>query len=61
MGASNSLPFRDPLSGGWKTRGFEIEGQPVEPGRLPRAVFFASTRSFTGFTTWRVLRGAFTA
>jgi putative ABC transport system permease protein len=46
-GASNSLPFRDPFSGGWKSRRFEIEGQPVEPGRAPTAAFFAATRSFT--------------
>ncbi|HSD67870.1 MAG TPA: ABC transporter permease [Vicinamibacteria bacterium] len=57
VGASNSLPFRDPFSGGWKTRGFEIEGQPVEPGRAPRAVFFAATRSFTDAAGVAVVAG----
>jgi putative ABC transport system permease protein len=46
-GASNSLPFRDSFAGGWKSRRFEIEGQPVERGREPSAGFFAATRSFT--------------
>jgi predicted permease len=41
-GASNALPFPDPLKGGWWTRAFEIEGQP-EPERAPRAVYFAGT------------------
>ena len=46
-GASNALPFRDPVAGGGWARAFEIEGQPVEPGHAPTAVFFAATRSFT--------------
>ncbi len=56
-GASNSLPFRDPLSGGWWSRGFEIEGQPVERGRAPRAVFCAVTRSFTDAAGVAVVAG----
>jgi putative ABC transport system permease protein len=45
-GVANSLPFSDPLSGGWWARRFEAEGRPTEPGHEPAAVYYAVTSGF---------------
>ena len=43
-GTANSLPFPDPMRGGFWTAAFEIEGQlPREGEPAPRAVYFAAT------------------
>ncbi len=41
-GVSSALPFADAAAGGWQSRGIEVEGQPIEPGKAaPQAVYFA--------------------
>jgi putative ABC transport system permease protein len=56
-GAGNALPFREPLSGGWWATTFEVDGQPVEARRAPRAAYFAVTRAFTDATGIAVVAG----
>ena len=46
-GAGNALPFRDPFTGGWWATTFEVDGQPVEARRAPRAACFTVTRAYT--------------
>jgi putative ABC transport system permease protein len=45
-GAANFLPFGDADSRLWPTD-YEVEGQPIEAHRAPRAVAFTATRGFT--------------
>ncbi len=45
-GAANFLPFADVDSRWWSTD-YEVEGQPIEANRAPRAVHFIVTRGFT--------------
>jgi predicted permease len=55
-GAANFLPFADADSRWWSTD-YEVEGQPVEPQREPRAVSFVATRGFAAAAGVAVLAG----
>jgi putative ABC transport system permease protein len=60
-GAANFLPFGD-LDGRFWPTAYEVEGQPVEGHRAPRAVTFRATRGFRAAAGIRMAHGrGFTA
>jgi putative ABC transport system permease protein len=59
-GVASAMPFQDPSAGGWQSRGVEIEGQPIEPGKpAPRAVYFAVSPGYPAAAGLRLRAGRF--
>jgi putative ABC transport system permease protein len=58
-GFANSLPFSDPLSGGWASRRFEVDGRPVAPEQTPRAVYVSASSGYLEATGLRLRAGRF--
>ena len=58
-GFASSLPFSDPQAGGWASRRFEVDGHPVEPEKLPRAVYASASTGYFEATGIRLRLGRF--